>query len=67
MTPEHDIFANILYSLGQRNVHTVIVDGRVLVRGGRLLHVDIEEIGRRAAGITARLVTAAADRPMQQY
>ena len=32
MIPEHDVFANLLYSLGERNVHTVIVDGRVVVR-----------------------------------
>ena len=67
MTPEHDIFANILYSIGQRNIHTVIVDGRVLVRDGRLLHLDLEELRRRAAEITARLVAATADRPMQRY
>jgi 5-methylthioadenosine/S-adenosylhomocysteine deaminase len=67
MVPEHDVFANILYSLGERNVHTVIVDGKVLVREGRLLHLDMEELRRRAAGITARLVAATADRPMQRY
>jgi 5-methylthioadenosine/S-adenosylhomocysteine deaminase len=67
MLPEHDVFANILYSLGERNVHTVIVDGKVLVREGRLLHIDAAEIARRTAGITSRLVAAAAERPMQQY
>lgn len=67
MLPGHDIFADILYSLGERNVHTVIVDGKVLVRDGRLLHIDVAEIARRASRITSRLVAAAADRPMQQY
>jgi 5-methylthioadenosine/S-adenosylhomocysteine deaminase len=67
MLPEHDVFANILYSLGERNVHTVIVDGKVLVREGKLLHIDAAEIARRTAGITSRLVAAAADRPMQRY
>ena len=66
-TPEHDVFANILYSLGQRNVHTVIVDGKVLVREGRLLHLDMEELRRRAAEITARLVAGADGQPMQRY
>jgi len=67
MVPEHDVFANILYSLGERNVHTVIVDGKVLVREGRLLHLDMEELRRRAAEITARLVAGAGGQPMQRY
>jgi 5-methylthioadenosine/S-adenosylhomocysteine deaminase len=67
MLPEHDVFANLLYSLGERSVHTVIVDGRVLVREGRLLGLDLEELRRRTGEITARLVGAAADSPMQKY
>ncbi len=67
MTPEHDVFANILYSLGQRNVHTVIVDGKVLVREGLLLHLDMEELRRRASEITSRLVAGAAGQPLQRY
>jgi 5-methylthioadenosine/S-adenosylhomocysteine deaminase len=67
MQPEHDPFANILYSLGERSVHTVIVDGRVLVRDGRLLNLDMEELRRRAAEIAARLVRSAGGSPMQSY
>ena len=67
MVPEHDVFANILYSLGERNVHTVIVDGKVLVREGRLLHLDMEELRRRVAEITSRLVAGAAGQPLQRY
>jgi 5-methylthioadenosine/S-adenosylhomocysteine deaminase len=67
MTPEHDVFANILYSLGERNVHTVIVDGRVLVREGRLVDLDPEELRRRAGEIAARLVRTAGEAPLQSY
>jgi 5-methylthioadenosine/S-adenosylhomocysteine deaminase len=67
MVPEHDVFANILYSLGDRNVHTVIVDGKVLVREGRLLHLDMEELRRRASEITSRLIAGAGGQPMQRY
>jgi 5-methylthioadenosine/S-adenosylhomocysteine deaminase len=67
MQPEHDVFANILYSLGERSVHTVIVEGRVLVREGRLLHLDLEELRRKAGEIAARLVRAAGRAPMQNY
>jgi 5-methylthioadenosine/S-adenosylhomocysteine deaminase len=67
MQPEHDVFANILYSLGERSVHTVIVDGKVLVRGGRLLRLDLEELYRRAGECAARLGQAAAGSPLQSY
>jgi 5-methylthioadenosine/S-adenosylhomocysteine deaminase len=67
MMPEHDIFANILYSLGQRNVHTVLVDGQVLVRAGRLVRLDLEELARKTGEIAARLTrTSAGGRPIQK-
>jgi len=67
MQPEHDVFANILYSLGERSVHTVIVDGRVRVREGRLLHLDPEELRRKAAESAAHLKQAAGQAPLQSY
>jgi 5-methylthioadenosine/S-adenosylhomocysteine deaminase len=67
MLPEHDAFANILYSLGERNVHTVLVDGKVLVRAGRLVHLDLEELARKTGEIAARLTRAVASRPIQEY
>jgi 5-methylthioadenosine/S-adenosylhomocysteine deaminase len=67
MQPEHNVFANILYSLGERSVHSVIVDGRVRVREGRLLDLDLEELRRRAAEIATRLVRAEGESPMQSY
>jgi 5-methylthioadenosine/S-adenosylhomocysteine deaminase len=67
LMPAHDPFANLLYSVGERSVHTVIVDGKVLVRDGRLLSVDLEELGARISEITARLVKGAAGGPLQTY
>ena len=67
MMPEHDVFANILYSLGERSVHTVIVDGEVLVRDGRLVHLDLEELARKTAEIASRLIRSAGEEPMQVY
>jgi 5-methylthioadenosine/S-adenosylhomocysteine deaminase len=67
MLPEHDVFANILYSLGERNVHTVLVDGKVLVRAGRLVHLDLEELASKAGEIAARLTRSAAGGPIQNY
>ena len=67
MIPEHNIFANILYSLEGRAVRTVMVDGKVLVRDGKLLNVDMELLARKASEITARLVRTATATPMQHY
>jgi 5-methylthioadenosine/S-adenosylhomocysteine deaminase len=67
MIPEHDPFANLLYSLPERSVHTVIVAGRVLVREGRLLDLDLEELRRRAAEAASRLKQAAGQAPLQSY
>jgi 5-methylthioadenosine/S-adenosylhomocysteine deaminase len=67
MMPEHDAFANILYSLGERNVHTVLVDGKVLVRDGRLVYLDLEELAHKTGEIAARLTRSAAGGPIQEY
>ena len=67
MQPETDVFANLLYSLNERSVHTVIVNGRVVVREGRLLTVDLEELYARAGEIARRLIRRSADRPLQRY
>jgi 5-methylthioadenosine/S-adenosylhomocysteine deaminase len=56
--PLYNPVANLVYSATGRSVDTVIVDGRVLVEGGRALTLDedaiIEEARRRAPGILAR-------------
>jgi 5-methylthioadenosine/S-adenosylhomocysteine deaminase len=44
----------LLYRGKQSHVHTVMVDGRVVVEKGRLLTVDEEAIGRRLAEDAAR-------------
>jgi hypothetical protein len=37
------------------NVDTVIIDGRMVKRGGRLLHIDVRSITRDAAALQARI------------
>jgi hypothetical protein len=37
------------------------------VREGRLLSIDMEELRRRTAEITSRLVAGAAGQPLQRY
>ncbi|MBP0495530.1 amidohydrolase family protein [Pararoseomonas indoligenes] len=60
-SPVHDPVAAVLNQGGAAAVETVMVDGRVLKRDGRLLHADAaraaEEVRRRAAALEARSAT----------
>ena len=67
MMPGNNIFADILYSLNNRNVHSVIVDGELVVDNGKLLTIDVEELQADAAEISKRLVATVSDKPMQSY
>ncbi|HEB11731.1 MAG TPA: hypothetical protein ENI06_11020 [Spirochaetales bacterium] len=70
MQPEHNVFANILYSLGERNIHTVIVDGKVVVSNGKLVNFPLAggmaELYNEIAKIKNR-ITADRGGPMQSY
>ncbi|MGE3404428.1 MAG: amidohydrolase family protein, partial [Vicinamibacterales bacterium] len=60
MIPAGRINPTYLVVLGAQpaNVDTVIVDGRVLKRGGRLLHIDAAAVARDAAAVQARIRAA---------
>jgi len=47
--PEADMAANVVYAGKAADVDTVIVEGRVVVEGRRLLTLDLEEILERVA------------------
>jgi 5-methylthioadenosine/S-adenosylhomocysteine deaminase len=66
MQPENNILANLLYSLGERNVRTVIVDGKVVVRDGELVSVDLNRLWREvtAAARTLQVPTEGPPRAM---
>ena len=67
MLPADNVFADILYGLDGRNIHSVFVDGRPVVRSGKLLTVDYEILRGEASAIAARLMSTKADKPMQTY
>ena len=46
-TPAHDMAANLVHSMGPRSVRDVLVDGEVLVRGGKLTRDDEVALARR--------------------
>jgi 5-methylthioadenosine/S-adenosylhomocysteine deaminase len=67
MVPEHNVFANLLYSLNQRNIHTVIVDGRIVVRRGSLVSIDPGEVMAKSTEIVSRITNRNYDGPLQRY
>jgi 5-methylthioadenosine/S-adenosylhomocysteine deaminase len=67
MVPEHNVFANLLYSSSGRNIHTVIVDGRVVVSGGALVNIDLRELIASSVAIVSRITNRDYDGPLQRY
>ena len=59
--PVHDPVATLVYSAGQSNVETVVVDGRVLMEGGVFTHLDepalLREAQRAAQNLAQRAGT----------
>lgn len=67
MVPEHNVFANLLYALNERNIHTVIVDGRVVVRRGVLETIDLKELIAETFEIISRITNRDYEGPLQRY
>jgi 5-methylthioadenosine/S-adenosylhomocysteine deaminase len=69
MLPASAVFAHLLYAVNERNVDTVIVDGKVVVRGGSLisLDTDLEGLYKNAEKISRRLTRPGKSRPAQRY
>lgn len=52
--PEEGAAEQVVFGCGRADVHTVIVDGRVVVEAGRLTTVDVEEVMGRVRELAAR-------------
>jgi 5-methylthioadenosine/S-adenosylhomocysteine deaminase len=55
LTPAIDALGNLVHCAQGRDVETVIVDGRVVVEGGRAVLVDQERVRREGEAAAARL------------
>lgn len=59
LNPVSNVISNLVYCAKSADVHTVIVDGRIVVREGRLLGADLaglyERVGRRVEEIKERV------------
>jgi len=62
IAPVADIEASVVQSANVNNVDTVLVDGRIVKRGGRLVAYDVDKIVRDAKASALRIRTAAGGR-----
>ena len=62
IAPVADIEASVVQSAMPANVDTVMVDGRIVKRGGKLVAHDVEKVVREAKASALRIRTAAGGR-----
>lgn len=65
--PVHDPIATLVYSAGQANVDTVVVDGRVLMADGRFRHLDEPALLRKAQAAAQQLALRAETERLLDY
>lgn len=65
--PVHDLAATLVYSAHSDDIDTTIVDGRVLMRGRRLLTVDVAALTAEIAPRLPRLTDRSHGRSIQDY
>ncbi|MGC7846685.1 amidohydrolase [Desulforudis sp. 1088] len=61
LAPQHDVFAHFVYAAHAGDAHTVIIDGRVVMRDRRILTVDEGAVIEQAGQCARRLVRAVAE------
>lgn len=67
LQPLHNPLAAVVYSARASDVDTTIVDGRILMEGGRLLSVDVQEVTREVVARAGRLTRRDHGRRLQAY
>ena len=55
LTPLYDEYSHLVYAVGGADVDTVLINGKVVMKGRRLLTIDEEEAMRRVRGIAHRV------------
>lgn len=59
MQPIYDYYSTIVYAANPSNVDTVMVNGKLLVRNKKLLHVDFSGIRRKLFELTEKIANVA--------
>jgi len=55
MHPEHDLVANLVYSAGPQNVSEVVIGGKIIMQGRRILTIDEAAAIHDAEGAAKRI------------
>lgn len=66
LNPEINIFANLLYSISERDIDIVIVDGKIVVKNGKLITIDIPYLIKEVNKIKD-IMLIRSDKPMQKF
>lgn len=61
LIPLNNITNSLVYAEDGRSVDTVMVNGRIVVQNGKLLHVDLAQLARKAESAVERLQRANAN------
>lgn len=62
-TPHYNIYSDLVYSSKAADVRTVIIEGRVVMRGGQLLTLNESEVKRKAREYRQRIMQSLAPAP----
>jgi len=65
--PLHHAVANLVFAADGHSADTVLVDGRVVMEGGRVTTVDVEATYRELEGIGRRVLEATGWRPLSKW
>lgn len=60
MIPMYDVYSALVYAANARDVHTVVIHGRQVMRDRQVLTVDVEKIKRDVRKLTDRIAKEAA-------
>lgn len=60
--PTYDVISHLVYVTDEQDVSSVVVDGKILMREGKILTIDTERVAAEANALAARIQSALADR-----
>jgi cytosine/adenosine deaminase-related metal-dependent hydrolase len=59
MIPMYDVYSALAYAANPRDVRTVIIHGRLVVKNGQVVTVDVEEVKRDVLELRERIAKMA--------
>ncbi len=60
--PTYDVISHLVYVADEQDVASTVVDGKVLMRNGKILTIDTQRVRREANALAAKIQSALAER-----